>query len=61
MGDGNKQNKTEELRELSQPESEEVIASIQTEEGVKILKRWVPKINSMGERKQKNGKQDTTG
>ena len=43
--------KTEELKELSQPKSEEVIASIQQDEEIRILTRWVPKTNSEGRRK----------
>ena len=43
--------KIEEMRELSQPKKEEVIASIQQEEDINILTRWVPKINSGGEKK----------
>ena len=47
----NRNNETEEMKELSQPKSEEVIASIQEEEDINILTRWVPKINSEGEKK----------
>jgi len=47
----NRNDKIEEMKELSQPKSEEVIASIQQEEDINILTRWVPKINSEGKKK----------
>ena len=44
--------KIEEIRELGQPKNEEVIASIQQEEDINILTRWVPKIKSEGRKNQ---------
>ena len=51
MGNRKQNDKIEEMKELSQPKNEEVIASIQQEENINILTRWVPKINSEGKKK----------
>ena len=44
-------NDEKEIKELRQPKSEEIIASVQQEDNIDILTRWVPKINSEGKRK----------